>query len=116
MQLLGDDDTDAGTHGAVRRPPTSTAHQTTYIPHSTHDELHYVRHCSSDLGLLLTIFRALGIHACNTMGLRMCFLWKTSLPVPSAYFNDFHSNALLFLHQPPALDAGFTNYLYTYIL
>ena len=42
MQLLDD--------AAPRRPPTPTAHQTTYIPNSTHDEVHYVQHCSRICG------------------------------------------------------------------
>jgi hypothetical protein len=47
-------DADAGARCSV--PPTPQPHQTTYIPNSTHDQLHYVQHCSSKSGLLLTTF------------------------------------------------------------
>ena len=48
---------------APRRPPTPQPHQTTYIPNSTHDELHCVQHCSSESGLVLTTFGVFGLSA-----------------------------------------------------
>ena len=47
---------------AERRPPPTT-HQTTYIPNSIHEELHYVQQCSSESGSPLTTFGVLGLHA-----------------------------------------------------
>jgi len=55
MQLL-DDVMLTLERGAPRRPATPTTHHITYIPISTHDGLHYVQHCSSESGLLLTTF------------------------------------------------------------
>ena len=62
LQLLSDDDAHAGAPRAPRPPPPTT-HQTTYIPNSTQEVLHYVQHCSSQFGSLLTTFGVLGLHA-----------------------------------------------------
>jgi hypothetical protein len=57
LQLLDDDD------GAPRRLPTPQPHQATYIPNSTHGEVYYVQHCSSESGLILTTFGVFVLHA-----------------------------------------------------
>jgi hypothetical protein len=55
MQLLDD--------AAPRSSSYPTTHQTTYIPNSTHDEVYYVQHCSSESGSLLTTFGVFVLHA-----------------------------------------------------
>ena len=121
MQLLDD--------AAPRSSSYPTTHQTTYIPNSTHDEVYYVQHCSSESGSLLTTFGVFVLHAAaappwpslliQAHDGPSSLLTKISTKVCSPLKKHAYQFPLLLslpflpppsiLHQPPALGAGFTH-------